>query len=329
MTSYEPGRTSAYSEDLRWRIVWQSELLEYSQQRIAQNLGVDQSTVSRTIQLFHSTGSVSKRPYPKERAFRKLTSPCQLLIFHLVVQRPRIYLHEIQSELSSLLLIDVDISTISRFLCEAGFSRQKLKQVALQQDAFLRLQYISNMSVYTADMLVFVDETGCDRRNCLCKYGYSLRDKPALNHSLLVRGERISAIACMSVNGLMDVKTVRGTCTGDTFYDFVHTHLMPHLMPFDGFNPHSVVVLDNCAIHHVCEVQTMLEQVGVLVHYLPPYSPDFNPIEEAFSKVKHQLQEQNGDINDIEMLLLECFTSITTEDCQGWVEHAGIYNLAL
>ena len=46
----------------------------------------------------------------------------------------------------------------------------------------------------------------------------------------------------------------------------------------------------------------MLEQVGVLVHYLPPYSPDFNPIEEAFSKVKHQLQEQNGDINDIEML---------------------------
>ena len=72
--------------------------------------------------------------------------------------------------------------------------------------------------------------------------------KPALNHSLLVRGERISAIACMSVNGLMDVKTVRGTCTGDTFYDFVHTHLMPHLMPFDGFNPHSVVVLDNCAM---------------------------------------------------------------------------------
>ena len=97
-------------------------------------------------------------------------------------------------------------------------------------------------------------------------------------------------------------------------------------MPFDGFNPHSVVVLDNCAIHHVCEVQTMLEQVGVLVHYLPPYSPDF---EEAFSKVKHQLQEQNGDINDIEMLLHECFTSITTEDSQGWVEHAGIYNLAL
>ena len=58
--------------------------------------------------------------------------------------------------------------------------------------------------------------------------------------------------------------------------------------------PDSVFVLDNCAIHHVCEVQTMLEQVGVLVHYLPPYSPDFNPIEEAFSKVKHQLQEQNG-----------------------------------
>ena len=78
--SCQPARTSAYSEDLRWRRVWQSELLGYSQQAIAQNLGVDQSTVSRTIQLFQITGCVGKKPYPKEKTFRKLTAPCQLLI---------------------------------------------------------------------------------------------------------------------------------------------------------------------------------------------------------------------------------------------------------
>ena len=81
--------TSAYSEDLRWRMIWQSVLLAYSQQPIAQNLGVDQSTVSRTIQLFETTGSVGKKPNPKERSFRKLTAPCQLL--HLVLQRPGIH----------------------------------------------------------------------------------------------------------------------------------------------------------------------------------------------------------------------------------------------
>ena len=114
-TSCEPSRSSAYGEDLRWRMVWQSEILEYSQQVIAQNLNVHQSTVSRILHLFHTTGSVSKMPYPKERAFRKLTDSCQLLIYHLVVQRPGIYLHEIQSELLNVLLVDVSIPTICRF----------------------------------------------------------------------------------------------------------------------------------------------------------------------------------------------------------------------
>ena len=55
-------------------------------------------------------------------------------------------------------------------------------------------------------------------------------------------------------------------------------------MPYGGVNPHSVVIPDNCAIHHILEVWPMLEEVGVPVHFLPPYSPDLNPIEEAFSK---------------------------------------------
>ena len=69
-------------------------------------------------------------------------------------------------------------------------------------------------------------------------------------------------------------------------YDFVQENVLSHLMSFDGVNPHSVVVLDNCAIQHTAEVKSMLEEIGVLVHFLPVYSLDFNPIEEAFSKVK-------------------------------------------
>ena len=327
--SCEPSRTSAYSEDLRWRMIWQSEVLEYSQQEIAHNLCIDQSTVSRTLQLFFTTGSVTKRPYPKERAFRKLTTPCQLLICHLVVQRPGIYLHEIQSELLNVLLVDVSTAAICRFLHDNGFTRQKLKHVALQQDAFLRELYIIDVSLFSMDMFVFVDETGADRRNILRKYGYSLSNNPAADHSLLIRGERISAIVCMSVSGILDVKTVQGTCTGDTFYDFIHTHLMPHLMPFNGFNPHSIVVLDNCAIHCVDEVKDMLQEIGVIVLYLPPYSPDFNPIEEAFSKVKSELRARNGSEIDIETLIHICFASISSEDCLGWVEHTGIYNQSM
>ena len=175
-------------------------------------------------------------------------------------------------------------------------------------------------------MFVFLDETGADRRNTLRKYGYSLRGKTPQDHELLARGERISAIACMSVSGILDVKTVQGTSNGETFYDFVQTHLLPHLMPYNGVNPHSVVVLDNCAIHHVAEVTAIFEEVGVLVHFLPPYSPDLNPIEEAFSKLKSILKTEIEGMTDMEALILSSFITISADDCKGWIFHTGIYN---
>ena len=326
--SCEPGRTSAYSEDLRWRMVWQREAIGLPRSVVASNLGVDESTVFRTLQLFHSTGSVAKRKYPTDRAARILTAPCQLLILDLVIQRPGIYLHEIQQELEDTLLVDVSISAICKFIHKSGFSRQKLRVVATQQDDFLREQYTLDVSVYSPQMFIFIDETGADRRNSLRKYGYSLRGKPAINNSLLYRGERVSAIACMSVCGIIDIKTVSGTSNGDTFYDFVQTHLIQHLLPFNGTNPHSVVVLDNCSIHHCTEVEATLRDIGVLVHYLPPYSPDLNPIEEAFSKVKTELKRiELGGIFDMETAVLASFGTITTDDCRGWISHSSVYNI--
>ena len=106
----------------------------------------------------------------------------------------------------------------------------------------------------------------------------------------MVRGERISTIACISVNGLIDVMTTKGTSDGEIFYNFVQKYLLPHLMPYNGVNPHSIVILDNCSIHHSPFIADMMHNVGALVLHLPPYSPDLNPIEEAFSKVKYELQ---------------------------------------
>ena len=99
-------------------------------------------------------------------------------------------------------------------------------------------------------------------------------------------------------------------------------------MPFNGVNPHSVVILDNCSVHHVPEAVKSVEEVGALLLFLPPYSPDFNPIEEAFSKVKSTLKLYNYNmehISDIETLLLMSFFEITHEDCIGWVNHPKIY----
>ena len=324
MTSYEPDRTKHYDNDLRWRMVYQREVLGYTYTLIAKNLGVDTSTVQRVITRFQATGTVTKSPYPRDRACKKLTAPVQLLILNFIVEQSHAYLSEVQKHVKNFLQLDLSITTICKFLHQQGFSRQKLQKVALQQDRLKREQFIIDASVYSQDMLIFVDETGADQRDTLRKYGYSLRGKTPSKRDLLVRGERVSAIACMSTSGLLDVKIVRGTTNGDYFYDFVQTHLLPHTMPFNGVNPHSVVILDNCAIHHVNEVVHSIENVGTLVHFLPPYSPDFNPIEELFSKVKYNLkkcEDEMPHITDVETLLLASFAMVTENDCRGWINH--------
>ena len=64
------------------------------------------------------------------------------------------------------------------------------------------------------------------------------------------------------------------------------------------------------------------------MHFLPPYSPDFNPIEELFANVKLELKSnepQMQHVTDLNSLLLAAFTTVTVEDCDGWVNHCGIY----
>jgi len=112
MTSSESGRTRAYDEDLRWKMIWQSEALSLSHRIIAKNLGVDKSTVSRTVSLFYATGGVTKKKYPGDRHFCILTTTAQMLILNLVVKRPGVSLRELQEELLIQLMVDMDLSTI-------------------------------------------------------------------------------------------------------------------------------------------------------------------------------------------------------------------------
>jgi len=162
MASCESNRPSAYDEDLHWRIVWQKEALGYSYEKVVDNLNIDKSTVYRIIKLFLNTGTITKRPYPQDRTARKLTYPAQLLILHLVMEKPGITLHEIQEELLGLLLIKIDASNICRFIQQSGFTRQRLRITALQKDELLRQQYIMEVSTYNPEMLIFLDETGAD-----------------------------------------------------------------------------------------------------------------------------------------------------------------------
>ena len=105
-----------------------------------------------------------------------------------------------------------------------------------------------------------------------------------INHCLYTSGRRISAISAISTRGVEDVYLAEGGVSGDTFCDFIEKCLLPVLMPFNGSNHRSIVVIDNASIHHIDEVVQLVSSVGALLWFLPPYSPDLNPIEPVFSQ---------------------------------------------
>jgi len=95
MTSCEPARSNAYSDNLHWRIAWQMLALRLPIKQVATNLCINQSTVRRIHDKFGASGQLQKRTtYPAEKANRKLTEPAQFFILYLVLKWPWIYLRE-------------------------------------------------------------------------------------------------------------------------------------------------------------------------------------------------------------------------------------------
>ena len=269
--SCEPKRCSAYSHDLRWRMVYERQALGLTYQSIGTNLHVDPSTVHRTVEIFLNTGTVDKKMYNVDNLPRKLNDIMQLIILQLVLDRPGILLREIQVEVKEVTGVDLAESTICQFLHTQNFSRQKMRITATQRDEALRALFASELSIYNADMFIFLDETGTDRRDAMRRYAYSFRGRPAVAQKLLVRGHHLFAIAIMSTVGVLDCQIVDCAVDGDTMNEFVQNCLLPHLMPFDGANPHSIVILDNGSVYHVDGIADLIQEVGALVMYLPPH----------------------------------------------------------
>ena len=96
--------------------------------------------------------------------------------------------------------------------------------------------------------------------------------------------------------------------------------------PFDGTSTKSIAILDNCSIHHVSEVKKEFEDAGILLLFLPPYSPDLNPIEQAFSYVKYYLKDHDDALqctNNPTAIIQAAFDAINAELCRSWIENSG------
>lgn len=222
MTSCEPGRTTAYSVDIRWRIIWQRLGMGLSFRAIAQRLNIAVGTAYNIYKLFQQTGSVEAMKVRSRPDKCKLDHHHHLYIVGIVLENPSLYLREICSLVKEVTGTEVSPSMICRVLSANGFTRKKIQHVALQRSMQFRAAFIANIAAYfPKEMLVWVDETGCDKRDLLRRYGYAFRGERAVCQRLLVRGKRISAIAALSYHGILDVSITDQSVDGEKFCDFI------------------------------------------------------------------------------------------------------------
>ncbi|MFN2456387.1 MAG: IS630 family transposase [Pyrinomonadaceae bacterium] len=131
-------------------------------------------------------------------------------------------------------------------------------------------------------------------------------------------GENVTMLAAIGMGGVSAPMTVNGAVDGEVFLAYVREMLVPTLREGD------IVVMDNLSAHRVAGVAEAIEAKGARVEYLPPYSPDFNPIEQCWSKIKTALRAAKARTREaLEAALKEALLTITEADVRAWFAHCG------
>jgi len=163
----------------------------------------------------------------------------------------------------------------------------------------------------------FLDECGVTT-DLLRRYGRSLRGTRLHDHAPFGHWEAHTLVATLSLQGLQAPAVFNGPMDTLTFRAYVHQVLIPTLRPGD------VVVLDNLAVHQDPEGRAAIEATGAFVRFLPPYSPDFNPIEMAFAKLKAFLRAARPrSFDQVCDLFALALTLFTPEECAHYMRHCG------
>ena len=131
-------------------------------------------------------------------------------------------------------------------------------------------------------------------------------------------GANISTIAAMGLRGVRAPMMIEGAFNTEAFDLYVKHMLLPVLRVGD------IVILDNVKFHHSERAISLIQAAGAQVLHLPAYSPDFNPIEECFSKIKQKLRSFKARTRrKLYNALAKAIKSVTADDILGWFEHSG------
>ena len=187
----------------------------------------------------------------------------------------------------------------------------------VQARAAWRTDKVAGVGGVAPERLVFLDECGV-LTNMACLYGRAPRGQRARGTAPAGRWERVTVLGALGADGIVAAMSVEAATDAGVFTAYLGQVLLPKL------RPDAVLVLDNLAAHKTPAVRALLDQSGFSYRYLPPYSPDLNPIEPAWAKLKAKLRHMAArTVDALHNALGPALDAITAQDARGFFRHSG------
>jgi transposase len=181
-----------------------------------------------------------------------------------------------------------------------------------------REEFLQRLQTIPPEKLIFLDESGVTTQ---MTRGYARASGGRRVHEATPGGhwKILTILSALSLGGLLATMTIEEATDGDIFLTYLQQVLGPKLRPGD------VVVMDNLSAHKVAGVEELIQAAGAELLYLPPYSPDLNPIEKAWAKLKQLLRSAKARTAEaLDQAIAELLPQITPQNAQAWFRHSGI-----
>jgi transposase len=206
---------------------------------------------------------------------------------------------------------------MSRAIKRLGWTRKKKSLRASEQNEATRAAWREQAAKLPTPDLVVVDETG-SQINMTPLYAYAPRGERAIGKVPRNYGANLTVIASLSLSGMGEAMLLDGSADAAAFEAYIEQILAPSL------RRGQIVILDNLSIHLGPRVKEVIERRSCQLLFLPAYSPDFSPIEEAFSKLKTILRRAGARTREaLQEAIIEALPRITAQDALGWFLHCG------
>jgi transposase len=303
------------SNDLRKRILDAVDNNEGSRRKLAARFKVNTATITKLLRLRRETGSYEPRPHAGGVA-PALDGDALRRLRRLVEETPDATLEQLRREMG----VSGSRMIICRALQKLGLPLKKKTPHAAERDTPEvqegRREFREQVEPIEPKRLVFVDETGVTTAMTPA-YGRAPAGE-RVETSEPASWESTTVVAAVGLDGVRAPLAISGAINAPTFLAYVEQVLVPELRRGD------VVVFDNLKSHLGAEVFEAIERAGASVLRLPPYSPDFNPIEEMFSKFKGYLRRVGARAKEqLYEAIGQGLREITRRDILGWFRHAG------